>query len=344
MIGIIEILVVALVIGYFVTRAKRRREAEAYNSDTAFVPNTQAIDVPTPGVNRCPADALINSPYYAEYKTTFDLIWYNGEQPQYKIDWLLYSLNLGRKLENNGTYVVDSMEKNLPYFCETEYEYDRFFDRLKPVLLGSIDGIMDLGLHYGAHNPNYSHPAKREYWRQQLCDAALSGDLEVQGALCGQASRFLFSEDEIAAFKEKYEADLRYLAESGNAYAQLAVGKYLSSRHSQESFDWLFKAANQGLSDAWYEIGEYYFCKCQDWYYENHGISTGKPSEEEKARYREKAAESVYKGAVADNGVMAARCQEEVAGFYEDGEYNFPKDMEKAKYWYQKASEKMPRT
>lgn len=331
--AIIEILIITLIVGYFVRKSKKKRVG-TYDQNIAYARRTPEIDRPTPGVNRCPADTLINSPYYAEYKTTFGLIWYNGKQPQYKIDWLLYSLNLGRRLENHGTYVVDSMKKDLPYFCETEYEYDLFFNSEKPVMLGSIDGVMDFGLRYGKHNSNYSHPAKLEYWRQQLRDAALSGNLEAQGALC--VRNFLFSEEEIAAFRDEYEADLRRLAAAGNAYAQLAVGKYLSPYMSQESFDWLFKAANQGLSDAWYRISEYYSSQYCGIYPDKEKVE---PSEDEKAHFLKKSTESIYKGAVADNGVMAAWCQERVAGYYEDGAYNFPKDIEKARYWHQKASE-----
>lgn len=39
---------------------------------------------PQIGLYNIPADTLINCPYYNEYKTCFDLIWYNDKRfPQY---------------------------------------------------------------------------------------------------------------------------------------------------------------------------------------------------------------------------------------------------------------------
>lgn len=55
-------------------------------------------------------DRLINSPYYVRYETAFDLIRYNGCRPQYKIDWLMESLDKERDLEVKGHYVVKSIE------------------------------------------------------------------------------------------------------------------------------------------------------------------------------------------------------------------------------------------
>ena len=51
------------------------------------------------------------------------------------------------------------------------------------------------------------------------------------------------------------------------------------------------------------------------------------------------AAECYYKGAEADNGVMAASCQYIVGGYCKDGGFGFPKDTERAKYWYRKSLE-----
>ena len=64
---------------------------------------------------------------YGEY---FDLLQYlrKTHQPEYKIDWLLKSLKMGRKLDNGGEYVYESMKENLPYFCETAGEYSFFHE------------------------------------------------------------------------------------------------------------------------------------------------------------------------------------------------------------------------
>ena len=332
------IIIILVVVFYCLVIKPRKNNASttSYQNYTA-VQQSQTVNQPTPGINRCPADALINSPYYSKYKTLFDLIWYDGKQPKYKIDWLLQSLGMGRELENLGTYVLDSIKNGLPYFCETEYEFDKFFDSDKPVALGSIDGIMDICFFYHEVNRDHSHPAKRQYWQQRLRELALSGNLEAQGALCSNFAKIVFSENEVVEFKEKYESVLRSLAESGDAYAQLAVGEFLLPYRSQERLKCLIKAANQGLSNAWFQLSKAYgaIISLDD----NGDIRKVPLPEEEKNSLEGKIAESYYKGAEANNGVMAARCQYMVGVYYEDGDSIFPKDIEKAKYWYQKSLE-----
>lgn len=336
--GVIIIIIIAVII-FFVIKSRKNKNntSTEYQQRTASTNQSNTIYHPTPGVNRCPADALINSPYYSQYKTAFDLIWYDGKQPKYKIDWLLQSLDMGRELENNGTYVVDSMEKDLPYFCETEYEYDRFFDSDRPVTLGSIDGMMGLCNLYFADGLA-SHPSKLQYWQQRVRELALSGNLEAQGALCSNSALSGgFSENDVEAFKEKYESTLHSLAESGNAYAQFAVGKYFSPYNSQERKEWLTKAANQGLSDAWFELTSVW--RATRYVNDENGFHEASLSEEELRRLYDKIAECYYRGAEANNGVMAARCQDMLGTYYQDGDSIFPKNIEKAKYWYQKALE-----
>lgn len=334
---ILLIIIVVLVFYFLVIRPRKNHATTASYQAPASVQQPQTANQPTPGINRCPADALINSPYYSKYKTVFDLVWYDGKQPKYKIDWLIQSLDMGRELENSGYYVIESIKNGLPYFCETEYEFDRFFDSDKPVTLGSIDGMMDICFFYHEANKDHSHPAKRQYWQQRLRELALSGNLEAQGALCSNFAKTVFSEDEVARFKEKYESSLFSLAESGNAYAQLAVGEFLSPYRSQERIEWLIKAANQGLSNAWFQLSKSYqaIVSLDD----NGNIRKEPLPEQEKARIDEKIAECFYRGAEANNGAMAARCQYMVGSYYEDGDSIFPKDINKAKHWYQKALE-----
>ncbi|MDO4343414.1 MAG: hypothetical protein Q4C50_01300 [Eubacteriales bacterium] len=334
---VLIIIILVAVFYYLVIKPRKNNASTTSYQNHAAVQQSQTVDQPTPGINHCPADALINSPYYSKYKTVFDLIWHDGKQPKYKIDWLLQSLNMGRELEDSGTYVLASIKNGLPYFCETEYEFDKFFDYDKPVTLGSIDGLMDICFFYHETNRDHSHPEKRQYWQQQLRELALSGNLEAQGALCSNFAKFVFSESEVAEFKEKYESSLFSLAESGDAYAQLAVGEFLSPYRSQESLGWLIKAANQGLSNAWFQLGKAYNAMIS--LDDNGHIRKVPLPEEEKHSLERKIAESYYKGAEANNGVMAARCQHIVGMYYEDGNSIFPKDIEKAKYWYQKSLE-----
>lgn len=338
---LMEILAVVLILilGIVFNRVFNSPQSDssaAAHENRPSVQQSPAVDQPAPGVNRCPADALINSPYYSKYKTAFDLIWYNGKQPKYKIDWLLQSLNMGRELEDFGSYVLKSMENELPYFCETEYEFDKFYDSDKPVTLGSIDGMMELCFFYHETSRD-AHPAKRKYWQQRLRELALSGSLEAKGALCSSFAKMVFSEDEVNESKEIYEAELLNLAKSGNASAQLAVGKYLSPHNSKESIAWLTQSANHGLSDAWYQLSKIY--ESQIILDANGKVRQTPLPENETQSLERRIAESIYKGAEADNGVMAARCQYWVGTYYEDGNSILPKDIEKAKYWYQKSLE-----
>lgn len=61
--------------------------------------------------------------------------------------------------------------------------------------------------------------------------------------------------------------------------------------------------------------------------------------EEVEHSLKRKIAESHYRGAEANNGVMGAWCQYMVGTYYEDGDSIFIKDIERAKYWYRKALE-----
>lgn len=292
---------------------------------------------PTPGVNRVPADALINSPYYSKYETAFGLIWYDGKQPKYKIDWLLESLNMGRELEDDGYYVLESMRKGLPYFCETEREFDRFsLDGGEPVLKGSVDGI--LGLIFLYSTGDCAHPSKLRYWVQTLQEMAISGNFDAQGALCSNSTyvQTAFTEEERDAFKLKYEKPLHTLADAGNPQAQLAIGKRLTPFGSQESIDWITKAANQGLGDAWYFLGEAYR---HSFHIDENGSFRWQLPQEEMRKMTNIQDECRLKAANANNGIMAGYCQHYIGTKYEEGDSIFPKDLEKAKLWHQKAIE-----
>lgn len=297
--------------------------------------NAYISSKPAPEPVNNSANALINSPHYEKYESVFNLILGNGNQPQYKIDWLLQSLDMGRSLEADGFYVMASMEKNLPYFCETEHEFEKFFVDTKPVLKGSVDGMLDLGFFYVMSTS--LHPAKQQYWQQRLRDMAEAGNAEAQGALCGNFAKRVFSEDEVEAFKGKYEANLLQLAEAGHAFAQLAVGKYLAPYRSDEQLKWLIKAAEQGLSDAWYEVGQSYEYRIN--FDENSNFRRTRLPDEEVQNLMNQAAECYCKGAQANNGVLAAWCQYRVGRYFLEGDSILVQNLDQAKLWFQTALE-----
>jgi len=278
------------------------------------------------------AATLLASPYYANYEGLFHFIIQSGKQPKYKIDLLLESLDMGRNL-NAGEgefYVKESIAKNLPYFCETEREFDKFFNSQKPVLRGSVQGVLDMISFYFYSE---KHPSKQRYWQQHLLELARNDNFEAQAALCTNFVKNTFSEQELARFQDTYKSKLMQLAESGNGGAQLAVGEFLMQTPPQK-ISWLVKSAQQGLSDAWYQLGMTYESMIN--IDENGEFKPNRLSDDEIHRLMVKKAECFLNGAKANNGIMAAYCQYKVADYCVEGDL-IPKDLNQAAYWCQEA-------
>lgn len=262
------------------------------------------------------------------------LVMVTGEEP-YKIELLKQSLDMGYELEDDGAYVTRSIELELPYFCETKQEFEMFFDPEKPVVRGSILGMISLILFYDDAEKAHTHPAKRRYWQEKLRKMANNGSYEVRGALCSKWGELAFSKDEVALFKQQYETDLRQRAQSGNHVAQLALGEFLSVYNWRERMEWLSMAAQGGLSDAWYQLGQVYTSAIN---FDQNNQLRKTPLPEDKVKFlKDKAAECYLQGAEANNGVMAAWCQCKVGDYYKDGSSVLLKDADLAMYWYQMA-------
>jgi len=276
----------------------------------------------------------MDSGYNDSYKSLFETLMAKNQE-QYKIEWLKLSLRAGHKLERDGFYVMQSVEKNLPYFCETKQEFDRFFNSEVPVLRGSLTGMLTMAAFYGDIHKANSHPLKRQYWQEKLRELANNDNYEAQGALCSDLAILAFGASEVESSRSKYETRLRQLAEAGNGLAQLAVGKFMSIRKSKEQMEWFFKAAQQGFSDAWYELGRVYETAIN--YNSNDLPRDIALSEEKQNLLRKKAVKCYLNGAEADNGIMAACCQYKVARFYKDGNFLLPQNNDLAIYWYQRA-------
>lgn len=69
----------------------------------------------------------------------------------------------------------------------------------------------------------------------------------------------------------------------------------------------------------------------------NGQLAQGEETEKEIKKLRDKRDECRFKAANSDNGIMVGYCQHWTGMNYEDGDSIFPKNLEKAKYWYQKA-------
>lgn len=339
--GVIGIFVMAAIVYLLVKVIKSSSIVSGQSTRQGDQP-TQPVQVKNQQASNIkgnPVDEFASNPHYAQAKRLLDEYDPLGRQPKYKIELLLQSMDAGLKVDFDDFddtlyYLGQSINKNLPYFCESEYEFNKFFDGSKPVLRGSIQGIVDLMGSY-IYGPERKHPGKAEYWKRRLRELADSGNLEAQAVLCTNRVKHAFSERELLSFKEKFEADLRLLAESGDAGAQLAVGEFLTQQPPQK-IEWLTKAAQQGLSDAWCELGLAYESMIN---IDDDGqFHTGRLSETEVRRLMEKKAECFLKGAEANNGIMAAWCQYKSGDYYADGDL-FPRDFAQAAYWYQKALE-----
>lgn len=277
---------------------------------------------------------LTGSRFYGENKKLFDYIQIKN-QPRYKVELLLQSLELGHELEGGGYYVIRSIEEGLPYFVETEEEYDCFHKDECPVLLGSLLGIESLLCKYFLEGGDSYHPGKLKYWQEKLVRQAENGDMETQAFLGTRTSAITGISKEAA---EKYENNVWEQARVGNVAAQFAVGQYLAPYNSDESIQWLTKAAEQGASDVWYRLGKIYNTLHHGGRWDENGNCFIPLPEDEKSQIDGKDVECWLRGAEADNGVMAGYCQYKVAGFYEDGDYHLPRNMHKAECWYRKAA------
>lgn len=296
------------------------------NKSGRSVKTRSAGNYPTIGVNNIPPDYLINSRWYSQYTTCFDLIWWEHKkgnpQDQFKIDCLLESLENGYELENSGTYVLDSMKAGFPYYCDSESEYDFLIDKERSVFQGSVDGMLSMA---GYYKYSYKHSSKLDCWRDQLSRSAEAGNLYAQAALTGFRASLAFDEQEITRFKSRYESRVNSAATTGNLEAQLAMIKYW---HSPVDFDRtkVIKSIAERLdsSDAWYQLSVEYFMKAYS--------PTNPPSEEDKSRYENLRWSCFVKGADADNGAMAGYCQY-MAGIHVEDD-----DPSRAKRWYEMAA------
>lgn len=338
LIYIICVVVVAVaVIAFIIIMGKRRYDnisAETFSVDMDMQTDEVSGEIPA-GEGGDSADVLFDSPHYDRYESLFNYIWtscHGRDEPQYKFDWLLQSLDAGRELEIDGFYVIESIQKGLPYFCETEHEFEKFFKSEAPILRGSVRGILDMISFYLYRE---KHSAKREYWQQHLLGLAQSGNYEAQAALCTNYVRYAFSEQELMAFKETYEQNLIQFAETGNCEAQLAVGEFLMQKPPQKII-WLTKAAQQGSSDAWFQLGLTYESMIN---IDDDGqFKPNRLSDDEVRQLMVQKAECFLNGANANNGIMAAWCQYKVGDFFAEGDL-LPKDLQKAAYWLRQAIE-----
>ena len=126
-------------------------------------------------------------------KLTKSMYWSLAEKnhaPQYAIDWLNYSLELGRDINTVFYYAVQSAENGMPYLCESEEEYEWLDEYLKS--RRSATDITLIGFRYLGEPSasNCAHPYKLEYWRSQYMELVKQGDEKARNLLKRRADGF----------------------------------------------------------------------------------------------------------------------------------------------------------
>lgn len=234
--------------------------------------------------------------------------------------------------EIDETFIDWSKSEDLPYYIENADEQGLVFDEQPFAFKGYPNAMLELmfsysqGLHCGKnHN-------KVLYWRDILIDLAEQGNRDAQAALCSNFYRTIATSafgtekgvDDSQAFREKYFDTLLRDAKNGDKYAQYGVGAYCVNTEictdNNVAFDFLLKAGEQGVGDAYYEIAERTLGQV---YYHRNGTTA--PWEEQMKYYK--------LGAEINNGLFAGKCQYHLAREYENGGI-VPKNLDEAKKWY----------
>ncbi len=294
---------------------------------------------------------LKNSPFYSDYPTTFECIMYSDQKTEQKIDFLLESLRMGHELEEKGSYVCQSIEEDLPYYCETEREYDDikygrfdippllvFPDKNKPPKY-ILDGIIEMLMFY--HSGESEHPSKFRFWKGKIIQMAMSGDLQAIACVsCTEHyTKAYFTDEDRALFQQAYTNKILDTTKT-DPEAALAYARWvLWDDRSDEYEECLKYAATQGnSSDAWYWLAKLYSSKqgvfverrIDEHHTESEWVSV---PEEEKTVLANNERQCYLCGAQSDIGVMKGLCQYRLARMIED------ENPDMAQYLYAQAHE-----
>lgn len=301
------------------------------------------------------AGILLSSQYYFEYKNLFDQLYnvYGGKYKPFVFEMLLWSIENGHLIDQNGYYVLESARIGLPYLCETEREFDeicKIFNKLKQG--EQIKNILRLSSLYGDYAQTSSkHPYKMRYWGNQLISYVNNGDIEAIAAILGinkensiaQNGAF-FGDGVIEDLYNKYEMNLRDAANNGNYSAMLFVAVYMTPTPMSvvdynNQLNMILESTKGNTSDAWYWLADKTLNKINlaqmaKTIFKNSDITV---TPEEEFEIRRLYGEYYIKGAEVNKGCTAVAMQEMVADWYGFGDYaqyGIPADYDKAVYWY----------
>lgn len=237
-------------------------------------------------------------------------------------------------------YIIEDTNKEpYPYPCVTEAEKRCFDDTTRKVLRSDAISIVCLIQNYirgmcEEYNDSnitiHKDFDKANYWKNVLIRGAERGNRSFQAALItsGYLCDLWNPEKERMIFKEKYENSLLLDAKNGSSNARYAVAQFEldgATRGSKKKKEYLESAARDGYGDAYYWLAQD-FQRIKEW---DEKITINYGDENSCYFY------SLYlKGANCDNGAFVGLMQEWVADCFYNGECGFPKDKNKAKYYY----------
>ena len=252
-----------------------------------------------------------------------------------------------QKMEQKGCDIdwwafQNSIDRGWPYPIATEAERDAIQRFDKQALRNHAIDISELLYKYSQGSLEQSNDSevtiykdndKVKFWKQYLIHGAKQGNKTFQAALISEAGihNGVFcgweTEDEQTYFRDLYEVQLIREAENVDSQAMYAVAefclkdaKYGSARRKLLAEN----AMKAGLGDAAFLCAEIYKSE----------ISLNKKSWEYKI-----VLQYYYRGVECNNGAMLGSMQDCLADAYRDGEEGFPKDYDKAIYYYQLAAQ-----
>lgn len=230
---------------------------------------------------------------------------------------LEFSIGLGNEID--WEFVERSKSEGFPFYAESQDEYEAFTDQDMPLFEGYPLAVEQAIFNYRVGGLFNKNPMKCEYFLSRVRQRA-----EGEGGFCDQAllTRAMVTDDEQerADYTDRFKERIEGAAHAGDAQAQYAYGLLIAPPASLERFEWLLRAGEQGLSDAYHQLADHI---------EAMHIEAGlhPPLYSELVLYIRLAAE-------ADNGLLAAAAQYDLAEAYENGTGDLAMDAEKALYWY----------
>lgn len=260
-------------------------------------------------------------------------------------DFTLFYRNKYKEMELDGKAIDwwefnQSVDKKWPYPVATEAErkaiesFDRQALRNHAFSISHLLYNYSIGMLEEANDGDctiYKDLDKVTYWKDVLIHGAEQGNRSFQAALVTKlgiydGSEFgWINEEERKNFVEKYESKLIDDAKAEEPEAMYAVAQFClgEATYGSESRRIMAdKAMNAGIGDAAFLSSEIY---------KNESYANGTSWE-----YKD-IIKYYAKGVECNNGAMLGIMQDCIAEAYRDGEEGFPKDIEKAIYYYKLA-------